>query len=152
MRDGISDLEEIELRDIESKVKNVNSSYSEGPLSPFNIRSLTKIDKLQFIDERDNKISDIIKKSSCGVLYRLLNLSSEYISPVKKKKIASWVRFEVDSEIEISENKVSLISERSASILRLQSRALKMEKFSVRRLHIETFLKDRSSFKFPVKL
>lgn len=152
LRDGILDSEVVELRDVESKIKSINYSFSEGDLSPKIIKSLTKIQKLKLIDDRDSRISEVIKKSPCGVLYRLLNLSSEYISPVKKKKISIWIRHEVDSEINSSNNKEKLISERSQIISRLQKRVIKIEKYSVRKIHIERYIKDRKDFIFPSKL
>lgn len=152
LRDGISDMEVIELRNIDSKIKSINYAFSEGAFSSSNIKNLSKIEKLQLIDRRDNEISEVIKKNSCGILYRLLNLSTEYISPIKKKLISSWVRHEVDSEINCSPNKEKFLSERSQLIARLQRRVLKIEKYSVRRIHIEKYINDRSAFIFPSKL
>lgn len=127
LRDGILDTEVIELRDIESKIKSINYDFSEGGFSQNNIKNLSKIDRLMLIDERDTKISKVINASPCGVLYRLLNLSTEYISPIKKKMISSWVRHEIDSEINLSSNKEKFLSERPNLVARLQRRVLKIE-------------------------
>lgn len=97
LRDGILESEAVELRALESKIRAINFDYSEGKLSPANGKKLNKIERLRLIDERDNKISSLIVDSSAGTLYRVINLSSEYISPIKKKKISLWVQKEVDA-------------------------------------------------------
>lgn len=152
LRDGISNMEASELRDVESKIRCVNFKYSEGDLSPDKIKNLTKIEKLTKINERDAEISELIEKSKCGVLYKLLNLSSEYISPIKKKKIFLWVRQEVDKEIENNPSLDQLKMERSQIISRIQKRAIKFEKNSTRRIFIEKYINDKENFKFPAKL
>lgn len=107
LKDGIQELEVAELRDLESKIRMINFRYSEYDLSPIEVKKLTKID-----DKRDDEISLLINNSNVGNLYKALNLSSEYISPIKKKKISLWVQTEVSSEFDnANEERSSLISQ-----------------------------------------
>lgn len=151
LRDGISESEAAGLRDLEAKVRSVNFQYSEGELSPLEVKKLSKVERLLLINKRDDEISRLITDSHEGILYKLMNLSTEYISPVKKKKVNLWVQKEVDSFL--SDPKFSsLIEERSQLIAKFRRRALRFEKNSVRRLHVEKYMKDRENFKFPRKL
>lgn len=153
LRDGLSSIQATELREMESKIRAINFRFSEGKLSPDNVRKLNKIERLQVIDERDTAITNVIKSSKIGVLYRLCNLSSEYISPIKKKKIMNWVRNEVDkliAERQVGDDDIR--QERSQIISKIQRRALKFETNSVRRLNIERYLEEKENFRFPSKL
>lgn len=137
LKDGIQDSDVIELRALESNIRAINFEYSEGVLSPVSVKKLNKIQRLEFINERDTKISSLIQSSRAGMLYRLLNLSTEYISPIKKKKIQLWVQKEVDSYLDGVED-LNVKSERSQLIAKYTRRALRFEKTSVRKLAIES--------------
>lgn len=151
LRDGISDIQAGELRELERSINAINDEYSKGVLSPESVRNLKKSKRLELIDERDDKISDLKKKSKAGILYGILNLSSEYISPVKKKEISLLVRSEIDKLLQEKEFS-DLSKDRSQLIARFQRRAIKMEKNSVRKLNVERFLELKEDFKFPAKL
>jgi len=152
LKDGLSSTQAAELREIESKVRSINFKFSEGKLSPDNVKTLTKIERLKLIDERDDEITSVIKSSKYGTLYKLTRLSSEYISPVKKKRIFNWVRKEVDNLLSNMKDNENVIAERSQLISRLSRRAIRFEKNSIRRLNIEKFIADKENFKFPSKL
>jgi hypothetical protein len=141
-----------ELRELESSINAINDKYSKGILSPDSVRQLTKAKRLEEIDNRDREISQLLKKSKAGTLYRVLNLSSEYISPIKKKKIALWVRNEIDSLLNSDESFADLREERSQLISRFQRRAIKMEKNSIRKLNVERLIEEKEYFNFPAKL
>lgn len=151
LRDGISESEAAELRDLESRIRAINFDYSEGSLSPTNVKKLNKIQRLQLIDERDTKISNLIVESSAGTLYRIMNLSSEYISPLKKKKISLWVQREVDLLLSTEPYK-DMQEERSQLLAKFTRRALRFEKNSVRKVNIEKYIENRQNFKIPSKL
>lgn len=151
LRVGISDIQAGELRELERSINAINDEYSKGVLSPESVRLLKKSKRLELIDERDEKIGKIKKDSSAGVLYELLNLSSEYITPVKKKKISLWVRNEIDKLLQ-SESFEDLKEDRSQLIARFQRRAIKMEKNSVRKKNVEKFLDLKEDFRFPAKM
>jgi hypothetical protein len=151
LKDGIKDSMAAELRDLESKIRALNFDYSQGILSPDRVKKLTKIERLQEIDKRDTKLAELINESPVGDLYKSLNLSSEYISPIKKKKISNWVQVEVDKLISTSEFS-SLNEERKQLISKFTRRAYRFEKNSVRKLAVERFISDPTSFKLPSKL
>lgn len=151
LKDGISESEATELRDLEAKIRAINFDYSEGVLSPQNIKKLDKIERLKNINERDLKISKLIMRSQAGTLFRIINLSTEYISPIKKKRIALWVQKEVDELLE-KDQYVNMTSDRSQLIAKFKKRALRYEKNSVRKLNVEKYITSRSDYKLPSKL
>lgn len=151
LKDGIKESEVAELRDLESKIKLINFKYTEGDLSFNEIKKLTKIERLIRIDKRDDEISSVISKSPVSLLYKALNLTSEYISPIKKKKIALWVQVEVDKLIKSGEFD-NVREERSALISQFVKRAYKFEKISLRRLAVNNYISLGSDFKLPSKL
>lgn len=151
LRDGMSQEEVAELRDLDAKIRSINFFYSEGVLSPENVKRLTKIERLQAIDKRDLEIDDFIKESKSGILYKICKLSSEYISPIQKKKIQLWVKKEVDSLISDPNSSPNFSNERNQILAKLQRRALRFEKNSVRKLNIEKYLSDKELYKLPSK-
>lgn len=151
LKDGIPESAAGELRDLESRIRGINFRYSEGDLSPKEVKKLTKIERLKKINERDDEIAKEITKTSIGKLYKAANLSSEYISPVKKKKINLWVQKEVDGLIckpEFSHLK----EDRATLIAKYVRRAYKFEKNSIRRIYIEKYIESPENFKMPSKL
>jgi hypothetical protein len=151
LRDGISEEEVAELRDLNAKLRGINFKYSEGPLSRVEVKKLTKIERLHVIDERDVEINKCITESNVGTLYKLLHLSSEYIKVVDKRKIEIWVKKEVDTLLEKNSGYSDIIGERLQIISKLQRRALRFQKNSIRRLNVEKYVEDRENFKFPSK-
>lgn len=150
LKDGISGLEATELRDLETQIRSINFEYSGGALSPSEIKKLDRIERLKIINERDDKISSLIINSKAGVLYKVLNLSTEYISPVKKKKILISVNKEVDSLLD-DPNFSNMKEDRTQLISNLSRRALRFERTSIRRQNVEKYLKDKENFKLPSK-
>ena len=76
-----------ELRDLEDKIRAVNFNYSKRVLSPVEIQKLSKIDRLRIINKRDDKISSLILRSLVETFYKILSLSTEFISFVSNKKL-----------------------------------------------------------------
>lgn len=151
LKDGIQESEAAELRNLEAKIRSINFEFSQGILSPESVKNLTKIERLEEIDKRDDEISREILLSPVGNLYRAMNLSSEYISPVKKKKISLWVQKEVD-ELLAQKEFSSLQEDRRQLISKFSKRAYRFEKNSVRKLTVERYKNDRENFKLPSKL
>lgn len=151
LKDGIPETAAGELRDLESRIRGINFKYSEGALSPKEVKKLTKIERLQKINERDDEISNEIVKTSIGRLYKAINLSSEYISPIKKKKINLWVQREVDDLISKPEF-IHLKDDRASLISKYVRRAYRFEKNSIRRLSVERYIASPEDFKIPSKL
>lgn len=151
LKDGIPESAAGELRDLESRIRAINFRYSEGDLSPQEVKKLTKIERLQKINERDDEIAKEISKSSIGKLYKATNLSSEYISPVKKKKINLWVQREVD-ELICNKEFLHLKEDRATLIAKFVRRAYRFEKNSIRRICVERYINSPEDFKIPTKL
>lgn len=150
LKDGIQESAAAELRDLETKIRSVNFSFSQGILSPDSVKNLTKIERLQEIDKRDDEIASLITKSSVGNLFRALKLSSEYISPVKKKRISLWVQAEVDKLLS-DKSFSSLNEDRKQLIAKFVRRAYRFEKNSIRKLAVESYISDPENFKLPSK-
>lgn len=87
LRSGLLEEEIAELRDLELSVRAINYLYSIGSLAPENVKLLTKLERLEIIAARDEKVNELIRENNYSNLFKLTNLSSEYISPIKKKKI-----------------------------------------------------------------
>jgi hypothetical protein len=151
LKDGIGTSKEAELRDLQSKIRAINFRYSQGELSPEKVKMLSKIERLETINERDNLLTSLIIKSPVGDLYRALNLSSEYISPIKKKKIQLWTQKAVDELLQDDIFKDGN-KERRSLISKFTRRAYRFEKTSIRKLTVEKYIKDPENFKLPSKL
>lgn len=151
MRDGLSDSVVAELRNLESSIRGINFKASEGALSPTNVKKLTKIERLQAINLRDDEIASTITKSRVGNLFKITTLSSEYISPVKKKKISLWVLNYVDKLLE-DPIFFNMREERQSLIANFTKRAYKFEKTSIRRLNIEKYISEGENFRMPSKM
>jgi hypothetical protein len=87
LRSGLLEEEIAQLRDLELSVRAINYLYSIGSLGPENVKLLTKLERLEIIAARDEKVNELIRENHYSNLFKLTNLSSEYISPIKKKKI-----------------------------------------------------------------
>lgn len=151
LKDDLDEETIASLRELETKIRSINFEYSQGILSPLKVKELTKIERLKEIDDRDRKIFDLIKLSPVGNLYKAMNLSSEYITPMKKKQIASWVQCKVD-ELLSDKSFELLSSDRKTLISKFTRRAYRFEKTSIRKLAVERYVKDPEEFKLPVKL
>jgi hypothetical protein len=151
LKDGIGTSKEAELRDLESKIRAINFKYSQGELSPEKVKKLSKIKRLETINERDNVLTSLIVNSPVGDLYRALNLSSEYISPIKKKKIQLWIQKSVDELLQ-DDNFKDGNMERRSLISKFTRRAYRFEKTSIRKLTVENYINDPENFKLPSKL
>lgn len=151
LKSGLTDSEVAELRDLESKIRAINFEYSEGVLSPNKIKMLSKIERLTKINERDEKISTLIKMSKVGTLFKILNLSSEYVSPINKKRIQTWVDAEVTAYLQEKDFK-NLKEDRVSIVSQMTRRAIKLEVMSLRRKNVELYINDKKMYKLPSKM
>jgi hypothetical protein len=78
-------------------------------------------------------------------------LSSEYISPIKKKKIQLWTQKAVDELLQDDIFKDGN-RERRSLISKFTRRAYRFEKTSIRKLTVEKYIKDPENFKLPSTL
>lgn len=151
LKDGIQESEVAELRNLETQIRNINYSFSQGVLSPDNVKTLTRIERLQEIDKRDDAITTAIIGSPVGDLYKALNLSSEYISPVKKKQISLFAQVAVDKLLNEKEFN-GMAEERASLISKFTKRAYRYEKISVRKNTVSKYIENRETFRLPSKL
>lgn len=89
LKDGLTDSEVAGLRELDVAVKRINQRFSQGKLSQREIQKLNKIERLELIHEKDVEISFKISNSPYGTLFRIMNLSTEYISAGKRKRYRS---------------------------------------------------------------
>lgn len=151
LRDGIPEDLAIELRSLDIKVSNINREYSTGPLSPINVKNLTKVKILTLIDEREEKINKELNSSRANILYRLLNLSTEYVSPVIKRKLSKLAITEVEKYFTKNEGSSEIIGDKQSVIKSWKKRYLKIARLSVRKEQVSKYLADKENFKMPVK-
>ena len=78
------------MSNLDTPIKGIYAKYStgEGKLSPKNVRGLKKVEILSLLDEQKKEIDDVLKNNDFSTLYKIVNLSSEYLSPLKKKEIS----------------------------------------------------------------
>lgn len=151
LKDGLKDTVEVELRDLGINIKNVNSDYSRGELSPDNVKFLTKINKLKLIEAKNLKINQLVSDSNVGDLYKTLNLSSEYLDPVNKKKISKFCIEQVEKEFSEDENLERMYGDVSQVVSKLRKRAFKTAVSSLRRECVLKYISDPASYVLPRK-
>lgn len=152
LRDGIPQEEVLELRELATSIKNLNRSYSTGVLSPEKVIKLSKIEILKHLDQKNKEITALINNSSVSTLYKLENLSTEYISPITKKKLINLAKAGVEEFYKSFPNDKTLIIDKRVLYDRWKRRFLKLEKISIRKEYILKYLKSPSDFIFPVKM
>lgn len=95
-------LEEItEFARISREVKNIRLRYErKEKLNPDEIKSLSRVQKLQIIDKRKVEINAVIEASEiCSVLYKICKLNSERLSPIVKRKISESAKLIAKQEV-----------------------------------------------------
>ena len=125
LRDGIPEDLVIELRNLDVNVSNINRDYSLGERSPEKVKSKTKVEILQLLDERDRKILRLLNDSNAKTLYKLLNLSSEYVDPIHKKRLSDLTIIEVKKIFNGPDTGITSDEDRSAVIKTWKKKYLK---------------------------
>lgn len=75
---------------IRDRVKGIIRSYMLNELSPNNISSMTKIDRLIKIQEKDNMVlSEINSSSKYSELYKICSMNSDYLSAGVKNTLSN---------------------------------------------------------------
>lgn len=152
LRDGIPQEEVLELRELATSIKNINRLYSTGVLSPDKIINLNKIEILKFLDKKNREIESLVNNSSVSILYKLENLSTEYINPITKKKLINLAKAGIEEFYKDVPSDKSLIVDRRVLYDRWRRRFLKLEKISIRKTFINKYLQSPTEFVFPVKM
>lgn len=152
LQSGLEDQELDALRDLALDIKSVNFKYSTGVLSPQNVKNLSKIEILQFIDERNAIINSKIDSNKFGKLYKTMKLSSEYVSPITKKKISNWVVSSVDSLYNENPGFKDTFGERTVVMSKFRIRAYKLATRDVIKKNVLKYLANRDAYDLPRKL
>lgn len=151
------------LRELDVALSEINRSYSLGSLSPINVKQLTKLEVLEKMKERDDKIDLILngginengmKISSHpeSTIWKILNLSSEYIDPLTKRKVLKLADDEVSKLYTNNPHLVKTQGESKQTIEKWKKRYIKVARLSVRKTQIEKFLANEAEYTLPVKL
>lgn len=152
LRTGIQEDLVIELRSLDTKIKDINRNYSTGVLSPVNIRTLTKIEILQKLEDKNVEIQKNINESSVELLYKIFKLNSEYISPIVKKRLSSFAQIEADKLFKDGVMMVSYEKDKKKIVDKWKKRFFRMELTSVKKIQVEKYLESPDTYVLPVKL
>lgn len=152
LRDGIPNDLAIELRNLEAKVKDINRSYSTGVLSPIRVQNLTKIQILSELEAKNVEIQKAIKESNSGTLFQIFSLSSEYISPIKKKRLFRLASDKIEEVYAANIDSGLIVGEKRVIIDRWKRRFIKLERSSIRKREVIKFLNNQVDYCLPVKL
>jgi hypothetical protein len=152
LRDGIPEDLAIELRSLDILISDINRRYSNGKLSPMNVKKLTKIEILELLDSKKNEIDGVIRNSRVETLYRALNLSTEYISPITKKKLRNLATIEVEKLFNEGVFLTSLIGDKDEVIKRWKKRYLRIARANIRKENVIKYLELGQEYKLPVKV
>lgn len=152
LKDGIDEKAAAELQSLSDAIREVNRRFSMGKLSQENVKDLTKIQILRLLDERDDEISKIISVSNQQVLYKILNLSSEYLSPIVKRNVYKRASESVEELYAQNPDYAILVGDKQTIIDRWKRRYIKLAKISLRKTEVEKYLKDKSTYILPRKL
>lgn len=152
LRDGIPEGLVIELRNLDTKVKDINRKFSTGILSPTNVRKLTKIEILTELERKNTEINNIVTTSGVAMLYKIMHLSSEYISPITKKRLRDLAQTEIDKLYSSDSSYRNIVGEKRQIIERWKRRYIRLEKNSIRRREVIKYLELGDQYKLPAKL
>lgn len=151
LRDGLSEGELTGLKDLEANIKMITEKYSgfNGPLRQENIKRLKKKEILSILDDQYGEISKILESSNYGTLYKIMKLSTEYISPTVKKEMEYKVKEKVDSYF--SESYESKFEEKESFRKKLYNRVIRLQRTSVRKTEILKYIEDKAGYSLPSK-
>lgn len=151
---GQLESEEIsELSTLSRNIKAVISRYErESGLNPVGMKDMTKVRKLQLIDQRDVEIEQLVNKTNVAMLYKISKLTSERIPPVIKSRIlaeaeraaAEYVRRNSLTGLEAADAEQSV----KKTVIRESYRAVLK---SIKANEIEKYKKDKNSYVFKRK-
>lgn len=151
------------LRELDTAISAINRKYSLGVLSPERVGLLTKLEVLAELDKRNSEVqvlldgtidknNNIIKPHKEATLWRILNLSSEYISPVIKRRLNILADNEVQKLFEENPNLQFEQGEKKQLADKWKKRYIKLARLSVRKTQVDKYLMDVNSYVLPVKL
>ncbi len=151
LQSGIEERRIEELRNLTVLVKDINRKYSTGKLSPTAVQSLKKIEILALIDKRNDEINSFIEKSSEKTLYKIFQLSSEYLSPITKRRIQKLVDSEISKLAASEDSFVTQFGEVNNIVSKWRRKYIKLAVLSYRREQVDKFLANEDEYNLPVK-
>lgn len=151
------------LRELDTAISTINRKYSLGSLSPDRVRHLNKLEVLTELDKRDKEIRFLLDGNTSGsgdyyegheesTLWKILNLSSEFISPIIKRRLSLLAETEVaklfleNPRLQYEQGEQKQLSDK------WKKRYIKIARLSVRKTQVEKFLSDENNYILPVKL
>lgn len=151
LKDGIPEDLEVELRNLDIKISNINRNYSNGPLSPDNVKKLEKIEILTYLSQKQKEIDNVLNQSVAKTLYKIQNLSTEYVSPLVKRKLSKLALIEVEKFYTENPQAEDVYGDMSSIVSNWKSRYYRLARMSVRREEVIKFLELGSEYVLPVK-
>lgn len=151
------------LRELDTSISSINRRYSLGPLSPDNVKGLKKIEILNILEEKNREISFLLNGGhdssnvlqpphKSATLWKILSLSSEYVSPIIKRRLNLLAEKEV-SKLFAQNPKLSFEYNEQKQLSDVwKKRYIKIACVSVRKVQLGKYLSDEGSYKLPVKL
>lgn len=151
------------LRELNISISNINRKFSLNTLSPDKVKYLNKLEVLTELDKRDKEIRFILdggvdkngvqhKPHKEATLWKILNLSSEYISPIIKRRLILLAETEV-SKLFIDNPRLNFEQgEKKQLIDKWKKRYIKFARQSIRTAQINKYLEDENTYILPVKL
>jgi endo-beta-N-acetylglucosaminidase D len=85
-------------------------------------------------------------------LWRILNLSSEFVSPIVKRRLSLLAESEVEILFRDNPRLQVEVGEQKQLSDKWKKRYFKMARLSVRKIQTDKFLFDENSYVLPVKL
>lgn len=153
LNENLQENEIAELRNLGNIISSIYSRYSKGVLSPANVKLLSKLEILNHIGERDNEIAKLIASAgNAGIIYRIINISTEYISPIQKRRIYQLAEDSVSDLFKEDKRFEVRFGERKQLIDKWRRRYLRIARLSKRKEVLDKFISNRNEFNFPPKL
>lgn len=151
------------LKELDLSIAQINRKYSLGRLSPENVRYLTKLEVLSELDKRNREIEiklvggidlkgNKIEPHKESTLWRILNISTEYIPPMVKRRLAILAETEVEKLFKEHPNLQMDISQQKQLSDKWKKRYFKIARLSIRKTQVDKYLSDENSYILPVKL
>jgi hypothetical protein len=103
-----------ELRKLDMLVSGINRKYSNGILSPESVKKLTKLQILSHLQDKQIEINE----SKVEMLFDILNISTEYVSPIDKKRFDKLAAVEIQECFESGDINEEIVGDKSILLAR----------------------------------
>ena len=150
--DGMKPETAVELRDLEMQVAAINRKYSNGVLSVYNVKGLKKVEIFTYLDKKQDEINKLIESSNVSTIYKIINLSTEYVSPIVKKNLDKLAAAKVVEAFNEDDLDANIYGDREVIMSRWRRRYLKAAKISKRKKILDRYNEEGNGFVMPKKL